>query len=133
MRNYVILLTFMLLVGCSQYYRVATNFYCLQHGMSKQQVINWLSSQDTWSQNVKGGYPEHTKNFRHGSDLWEVWVFQVYRIDGDAWSGQYGRSSHKEYIAFINGQLEEWGKGELPLTIRQNPNQFQYDVNIQNR
>ena len=127
----LIILTAILMSSCaSTYYRTSTSFYSLSRGMTKQQFIQW--SQPGWTDKngkpVKGGRPEHTKMFKHGNDVWEVWVFKVY--DCTSYPSLGCVFDHYEHVAFKNDKVEEWGTGDLPITIRQNPNQFQYDINI---
>jgi len=115
------------------FYRTSTDFYLLQRGMTKQQFIDWQVNffNPKNGKPVKGGKPAYSKTFKHGNDLWEVWIFNVY--DCTSYPSLGCVVDHVEHVAFKNGSLEEWGTGELPITIRQNPNQFQYDINIQNR
>lgn len=109
-------------------YTVRTQFYLLNRGMSKQAFMTWQGmNKQTREKPAVGTYPISSKTFKHGNDLWEVWVFQVY----DCSNSYLGcLKDHKEHVAFKNGYLEEWGTGTLPITIRQNPNQFKYDINI---
>lgn len=118
------ILYLLLLSSCGTSYRVSTSFYSLSQGMSKNQFIQWAGLNDT-KKTYKGKFPVHSKSFKHGNELWEVWVFEVYKFYGDM-----AIVDHHEHVAFKNGYLEEWGTGELPITIRQNPNQFQYDINV---
>ena len=130
----VIILTALLMTACatSTYYRTSTGFYYLHRGMTKSQFIAW--SKPGWTDKhgkpVVGGKPDNTKMFKHGNDIWEVWVFKVYS-PGELSGHMF--FDHYEHIAFKNDKVEEWGTGQLPLTIRQNPNQFQYDINVHNR
>jgi hypothetical protein len=128
----LVILTLILLSSCSStYYRTSTDFYKLNRSMSKQQFITWqvnyLNPKD--GNYAKGGRPVHTKMFKHENDVWEVWVYEVYAFDGGLFE-DLPRLNHYEHIAFKNDLVEEWGTGELPLTIKQNPNQFQYDINV---
>jgi len=113
-------------------YVVRTSFYLLNRGMTKQEFIK-LKGMDVQSDKkpAEGTFPTSSKTFKHAGDLWEVWVFNVY--DCDTYPSLGCVVGHIEHVAFKNGILEEWGTGDLPLTIKQNPNQFQYDINIQNR
>lgn len=119
--------------ACSpMFYRTATNFYALNRGMSKQQFMTWYNMDEQKNgKPVQGARPANAKTFKHGDDVWEVWVFKVY--DCTSYPSLGCVVDHVEHVAFKNGYLEEWGTGELPITIRQNPNQFEYDINIQNR
>jgi hypothetical protein len=108
--------------SCGISYRVSTNFYLLQRGMTKQQFIEWQGLNN--GKDYVGKKPVSSKSFRYGDNIWEVWVYKVYDCRYDCYFDHY------EHVAFVNGKIEEWGTGELPLTIRQNPNQFQYDINI---
>lgn len=113
------------ITSCATYYLVNTNFYTLQRGMTKQSFISWMESTQKApnGRTVTGGTPANTKSFKYGSDVWEVWVFNVYSINHNAYGMAAGASyDHQEYVAFKNGLLEEWGTGSLPITIRQNPN-----------
>jgi len=110
-------------------YIVRTNFYGLNRGMTKQAFMTWKGmNKQTSEKPAVGTYPISSKTFKHGNDLWEVWVFQVY--DCTSYPSLGCVKDHVEHVAFKNGYLEEWGTGTLPITIRQNPNQFQYDINI---
>ena len=91
--------------------------------MTKQQFVEWAGLNN--NQEYVGKQPVSSKSFRYGNDVWEVWVFEVYQFYGER-----AIANHREHVALKNGRLEEWGTGELPITIRQNPNQFQYDINI---
>lgn len=124
----------LLMQACSPtFYRTSTDFYLLQRGMTKQQFIDWQVNyfNPKNGKPVKGGKPAYSKTFKHGNDIWEVWIFEVY--DCTSYPSLGCVFDHKEHIAFKNEIVEEWGTGELPITIKQNPNQFQYDINIQNR
>jgi hypothetical protein len=123
----------LLMQACSPtMYIVNTNFYALNRGMTKQQFITWKGMNGQGDKKpAVGTFPTSSKTFKHGSDVWEVWVFNVY--DCKSYPSLGCVVDHVEHVAFKNGILEEWGTGELPITIRQNPNQFQYDINIQNR
>ena len=118
-----IICSMMFFTSCASY-RVATSFHLLNRGMTKQEFVNWAGLNN--DKNYVGKQPVSSKSFRHGPDVWEVWVFEVYKFyeSGGAFVDRC------EHVAFKNGRLEEWGTGELPITIRQNPNQFQYDINI---
>jgi hypothetical protein len=94
--------------------------------MTKQEFINWAGLYE--GKDYIGKRPVSSKSFKHGNDVWEVWVFEVYKFYEDLVFVH-----HYEHVAFKNGRIEEWGTGELPITIRQNPNQFQYDINVNNR
>lgn len=129
MKSFLIIIMISMTVSCTTYYRIRTNFIELNRGMDKQSVLLWLSSQkDVWRDDVVGGKPFSSKTFKHNNDVWEVWIFEVYKISGDD-----GYFSHYEHLAFKNSVLEEWGEGDLPITIRQNPNQFKYDINIKSK
>lgn len=120
-----------LISSCVTYYRTSTDFYELQRGMTKQQFINWVqpSYTDNNGRPINGGKPVETKTFKYGEDVWEVWVFDVYRPLLNSFGNPAGITyDHKEYIAFKNGLVEEWGTGTLPITIRQNPNQINVDI-----
>lgn len=125
---------FLLMQSCaSTSYRTSTDFYLLRRGMTKQQFVDWqvnyFNPKD--GRTIKGGKPSYSKTFKYGNDVWEVWIFEVY--DCTSYPSLGCVVDHKEHIAFKNGIVEEWGTGELPITIKQNPNKFQYDVNVQNR
>ena len=123
----LVILTMILLASCATY-RTSTNFFTLERGITKVQFINW--SKPSWTNKngrpIQGGKPLYTKMFKHRNDIWEVWVFKVYEYSPISGYG----FDHYEHVAFRNNKLEEWGTGKLPITIRQNPNQFQYDINI---
>ena len=132
MKKLLLMLSITILMSsCVTYYRFATNFYALRRGMTKEQFISWIQPSFV-GQNGKpavGGRPSETKTFKYGQDVWEVWVFDVYTpIRNSFGSVAAYIFDHKEYVAFKNGVVEEWGTGTLPITIRQNPNQI--DLNI---
>lgn len=112
MRKIFILVIFaMLFLASCTSYRTATSFHLLNRGMSKQQFVEWAGLNN--SKKYVGKQPVSSKSFRHGNDVWEVWVFEVYKFYGDR-----AIVDHREHVAFKNGRLEEWGTGELPITIR---------------
>ncbi|MCX6300959.1 MAG: hypothetical protein NTW82_02135 [Bacteroidia bacterium] len=122
----------LLLSSCVTYYRVATDFYNLRRGMTKQQFISWVQPSFI-GENGKpmvGGRPSTTKTFKYGQDVWEVWVFDVYTPVMNNFGGVAACVfDHQEYVAFKNDLVEEWGTGSLPITIRQNPTQFDLNIN----
>jgi hypothetical protein len=108
--------------ACVQYL-TSTNFYGLQRGITKQQFLDsWQRKTD--EMHAVGGRPATSQAFRLGDDVWEVWIYNVYRIVPDG-----AVPDHQEYVAFKNDRLEEWGIGTLPLTLRDNPNRI--DVHVQ--
>lgn len=114
----------LLLVGCQTptLFMSATNFYTLERGITKQQFLDgWQRSTDAL--HLPNGKPSTSQTFRSGSDVWEVWIYSLWRNDV---AGQV--VDHQEYVAFKNGPLEEWGLGTLPLTLRDNPNRV--DVHV---
>lgn len=132
MKKYIFLIFIPILISsCMPYYRISTNFYQLNRGMTKEQFIRWNQpmTMDKHGKPVIGGNPAYTKTFKYGQDIWEVWVFDVYapirNVTGGIASFVF---DHKEYAAFKNNLLEEWGTGELPITIRQNPNKFEIQL-----
>ena len=133
MKKLLLMLVLALLISsCMPYYRISTNFYELNRGMTKQQFISWNQPMtvDKNGRPTVGGNPSYTKTFKYGPDVWEVWVFDVYTPLRNAYGGIYSFAyDHKEYAAFKNNLLEEWGTGELPITIRQNPNKFEIILN----
>jgi len=132
MKRLLLMLSITILMSsCATYYLVDTNFYTLQRGMTKQSFINWIEStqRPPNGRTVVGLKPANTKSFKYGSDVWEIWVYNVYSINHNAYGMAAGASyDHQEYVAFKNGLVEEWGTGTLPITIRQNPTQI--DLNI---
>ena len=126
--HYLIMAIFISLImsSCGPSYRVATSFYLLQRGMTKQEFVNWAGLYE--GKDYIGKRPVSSKSFKHRNDVWEVWVFKLHDCDSYPSLGCF--FDHYEHVAFKNGRVEEWGTGELPITIRQNPNQFQYDINI---
>lgn len=103
-------------------YLVSSNFYQLERGMTEKAFLEWIKPNYV----AANGHPSSTKLFTYGSDTWKVYTFDIYKI-----SGTMGYFDHREYVAFKNGRLEEYGTGDLPITIRQNPNS--YNLNINNR
>jgi hypothetical protein len=108
-----------LLSGCSStYYLVNTNYSSLYKGMTKEQfIVSWV--QPTLKQ-VKGNLQGSSRQFTIGNDQWEVLIYSVYEF-GSVRNGN-PQVDHKEYIAFRNGRLEEWGLGTLPMSLQGNPN-----------
>jgi hypothetical protein len=120
-----------LFTSCMTYYRIATNFYVLQRGMTRGQFVNLieLSFNDPSGKPVIGGRPSSTKTFKYGDNVWEVWVFDVYTPVRNSFGKMVtGMFDHNEYVALKNGIVEEWGTGTLPITIRQNPTQIQLNI-----
>lgn len=110
----------LVLIACeTQKYIGATNFYTLHQGMSEQDFLDWKKRDYSYI----GGRPVNTKMFNYDGSVWKVFVFNVYANNGGACF-----VDHQEYVAFKNGYLVEYGTGELPLTLRQNPNSYQYDI-----
>jgi len=110
------LIVALLFFGCEgQKYVVNSNFYQLQAGMTEQEFLQWIQPNYV----AQNGRPSSAKLFSFKGDKWKVYVFDLYRLDGT-----YAYRDHQEYVAFKNGRLEEYGTGELPLTLRQNPNQY---------
>ena len=133
MRNTLIIVLFaVLIIGCAPtYYVTSTGFYRLNRGMTKQEFMSFQGMDKQVNQQTPvGKFPVSSETFKQGNDVWEVWIFDVYFLSPFN-TGNY-ILGHKEHVAFKNGLLEEWGNGNLPLTIKQNPNQFQYDINIKN-
>ena len=94
-------------------HRTATNFHLLEQGMTKQQFQE------------RFGSPNKSHSYKNGDDVWEVWVFEVYKFKQETQYVQgLGNSQgfnmpvstpyidHYEYVAFKNGRIEEWGQGE---------------------
>jgi hypothetical protein len=110
MKKYIILICIisilLLITGCTSY-RVSTGFYNLTRGMTKQQFIEWSGLYI--GKNYVGKHPVTTRNFKIGDDVWEVWIFNVYRCPADCWW------DHNEFVAFKNGRLDEWGVGDMPI------------------
>jgi hypothetical protein len=119
-RIFVLILS--LLISSCQHFVTNSGFAHLKEGMSREEFLNFLNTRPI--RNAVGGQPNSTQRFKHGPDTWEVWVFKVY----DCSSGNC-IFDHYEHVGLKNDKVEEWGTGELPITIRQNPNQFEIDVN----
>jgi hypothetical protein len=124
----IIIIAFFMQSCSSTYYVTNSSFYNLNRGMSKQEFRTWKGMNNTGKKKPSvGTYPFSSKTFKHGENIWEVWVFQIY--DCKSYPSLGCVKDHVEHVAFKNRKLEEWGTGTLPITIRQNPNQFQYDIN----
>ncbi len=105
-----------MLCACA-HYMVATNFHQLHEGMTKQQFMETWQSKN---KNVVGGdAPTSSRNFSTGSDNWDILIYSVYEY-ASVKAGS-PRVDHKEYVAFKNGILEEWGVGTLPLSLKNDP------------
>ena len=113
---------FLLILSSCQTFVTSSGFAELKEGMTRDEFISFLNNRPI--RNAIGGKPNSTQRFKHGSDTWEVWTFKIY----DCSSGNC-LFDHFEYVGLKNDKVEEWGNGELPITIRQNPNQYQIDVN----
>jgi hypothetical protein len=99
----------------------------LQRGITKAQFVNSWQAQ-TQTKIAVGGTPSASRMFRLGTDVWEVWVYDIY-------NPQSVRSGlpfvdHQEHVAFKNGLLEEWGIGSLPITLQENPNKIGIDLKV---
>jgi hypothetical protein len=114
---FVLSFVMLLLVSCGPTYRVRTNFYLLNRGISKQEFVAWMGLNE--GKNYIGKQPIRSKSFRNGNDIWEVWVFEVYRFYKDAYGRNMAdtRDFHYEHVAFKNGKVEEWGMGDMPNII----------------
>ncbi len=108
------------LASCTHFV-TRSGFSELREGMTREEFVHYLNTRPL--RNAVGGMPNSTTRFKHGSDTWEVWVFKLY----DCSSGQC-HFDHFEYVGLKNNKVEEWGTGELPITIRQNPNHYQIEV-----
>lgn len=107
-----------LLISACTHYMVATNFHDQLHkGMTKQDFM------DTWqskNKNIVGGAaPTSSRNFTTGKDNWEILIYTVYEYASV--KAGYPSVDHKEYVAFKNGLLEEWGVGTLPVSLKNDP------------
>ncbi len=105
------------LASCAQY-MVATNFHeALNEGMTKDQFNK------TWLQPMRealsGNLQVSSRSFVLGDDQWEILIFNIYEY-GSVKSG-YPRVDHKEYAAFRNDLLKEWGVGTIPMSLQGNP------------
>jgi hypothetical protein len=100
-------------------YITNSNFYKLQKGMTEQAFLEWIKP----NQIAVNGRPVSSKMFNYGGSEWKVYVFQLYNVNGS-----YAGYSHNEFVAFKDGRLIEYGEGNLPLTLRQNPNSYQITV-----
>jgi hypothetical protein len=110
-------LAIFILAGCATQFLVATNFHDhLQTGMTKAEFIDAWQSKNP---NIIGATPTSSRRFTHDGENWEILIYSVYEYG----SIRAGRPSvdHKEYVAFRNGILEEWGVGTLPLSLQGSP------------
>lgn len=117
LRKLSVLILVVFLYGCT-HYMIATNFHDkLQKGMTKQQFIEaWQSK----NKNIIGGSaPTAARNFTSGKVNWEILIYSVYEHSSVV-SGN-PKVDHKEYVAFRNGLLEEWGVGTIPLSLSSDP------------
>lgn len=107
-----------LILGACTHYLIATNFHDHLHkGMTKQQFMEaWQNK----NKNIVGGSaPTSSRNFTSDKDNWEILIYSVYEYS----SVKAGNPQidHKEYVAFKNGLLEEWGPGTIPLSLKTDP------------
>lgn len=125
-RVLVFFLTICTLTGCAtQNYMIATNFHTLNRGMPKQAfVMTWQNQ----SSGLIGGTPSTSRSFRLGSDIWDVFIYDVY--NPQSIRNGYPYVDHQEHVAFKNNRLEEWGPGTLPITLQENPNKVEVNVNV---
>lgn len=116
-RTVAFLIAALLLSACT-HYMIATNFHDKLHkGMTKQQFVEaWQSKNKSI---VGGASPTAARNFTSNGDNWEVLIYSVYEYSSVK-SGN-PKVDHKEYVAFKNGHLEEWGIGTIPLSIKTDP------------
>jgi hypothetical protein len=109
--------------GAGTTYRTTTNFYLLRQGTTKQEFEYWLGLND--GNDYVGKRPAKSYSYKSGDDVWEVWVFEVYKFRQEIqYVPGYGSGSgfdmpvnvpyvdHYEYVAFKNDKIEEWGQGE---------------------
>ena len=68
---------------------------------------------------LRGNMQVSSRNFLIKNDQWEILIYNVYE-HGSVVSN-YPRVDHKEYVAFRNNRLEEWGVGTLPISLKGNP------------
>jgi hypothetical protein len=117
MKRIIFVLIVSLLTGCADTYLIATNFQdSLHQGMKKEEFINaWQSK----NRKMIGATPTSSRTFSHNNDRWEVLIYSVYEY-GSVRAGS-PKVDHKEYVAFKNGLLEEWGSGTLPLSLQADP------------
>jgi len=105
-----------LLVACT-HYMTATNFHSsLKKGMSREA---FMAAWQEKSAAIVGGSPSSSRAFTLDGDAWEVLIYSVY--EPASVSAGYPRVGHREFVAFKNGRLEEWGVGTLPLSLKTNP------------
>jgi hypothetical protein len=121
MKKILILIASLILSACAQYL-LATNFDKLHKGMTKQEFI------DTWQNKNKkiigGGTPTSSSKYTKGKDGWEILIYSVYKRA----SAEYGLAvvDHKEYVAFKNGLLEEWGVGTIPHSLKDDSSEIHF-------
>jgi hypothetical protein len=112
----IILLIVWLLTSCSgSKYLTDSNFYKLSKGMTESEFLEWIKP----NRIAVNGAPSSVKMFSFRGDEWKVYCFDLYSVNGS-----YASFNHREYAAFRNGRLEEYGEGSLPLTLRQNPSTY---------
>ena len=139
MSRFIIILTIAVaglsVTGCSTSFLMQLNTcrcFVLQRGVTPQQFVAHKSL--SWFGPRTQPRPKTSETYRLGDDQWEVWVYdfsseiiivgaggasqnpQAYTTGGGT-----GYEEHNEYVAFRNGRLEEWGRGELPKALRRRP------------
>jgi hypothetical protein len=97
---------------------IATNFHqVLTKDMTKEQFnISW---EQPTIKILKGNLQVSSRRFTVGEDQWEILIYNVYEYGSV--KANRPRIDHKEYVAFRNGLLEEWGVGTLPVALQGKP------------
>ena len=113
----LVLIGTVMLSACTQY-MTATNFHSsLNKGITKQQFMDAWQSKN--KEVIGGDMPASSRSFTTGNDNWEILIYNVYEYASV--KAGYPKVDHKEYVAFKNGLLEEWGIGTLPLSLKNDP------------
>ena len=117
-KNIVIAILTVLLASCATQYMISTNFHqSLAKGMTKEQFdASWVQPTN---KNLKGNMQVSSRRFTVGDDQWEILIYNVYEYASVR--ANHPKVDHKEYVAFRNGFLEEWGMGTLPVVLQGKP------------
>jgi hypothetical protein len=125
MKRIIIISVLLLTTGCAQYL-LRTGFYNLSEGMSKQEYLNTFQAHFN-QMGCTGCQPSSSRTLRVNGDMWEILVYELY--DASSLQTGYPRVDHHEFVAFKNGKLAEWGNGNMPISIQQNPNIINHNLN----
>jgi hypothetical protein len=119
--TFIIMLVIWLLSSCTgPKYLISSNFYKLDKGMTEKAYLEWSKPNDI----AINGRPANVKLFSYNGSSYKVYVYEIYQINGT-----YAGFDHFELVSFKDGLLDEYGVGQIPLTLRQNPNDYNINVN----